>query len=635
SQARALPAAVVEQIVAKTDGVPLFVEELTKSVIESGLLREVEGGYELAGPLPPLGIPTTVQDSLLARLDRLATARTVAQLAACIGREFSYELLRDVAAVDEPSLQRDLTRLVDAELLYQRGVPPDAEFVFKHALVQDAAYESLLRSTRQQHHQRIARALVERFPATAQAQPEVVAHHYAEAGLAAEAAPWWLRAAQHALKRYANAEAAVHAQQGLAQIERLPETSERDRLELPLQSLRGLALLTTRGFSHSAAGAAYARARELCQRLGITGGPELSSILFGLWANRMVLGDARLAHTLGGEFIAATSEDDPLRVVAHRMVGYPQMLWGSPAPARDEAERVRAIYDPVRHYPLATPFGQDPGMSALGYGALCWWLTGFPETAVARSEEAFAGLRERPHPHTHLQLLFHCMILHHLRGESDVVRRYAEECFVLGTAHASAFWRSGASVFRGWLLVEDGRPADGVALLQEGMADMRQAGLGIMLRYFGMVQAEALAGAGQTGQALALLDEAVADMDGSVDRFALPEVIRARGEMLLARARVTGSVEPSDVQQVEACFQQALAEARTQEALSLELRAAMSLCRLAKVVHAGEDQREEAMRQLAAAYGRFTEGFDTPDLVAARTLLGDDTFRTQPYAPRP
>ena len=270
---KALPPEVVEQVVAKTDGVPLFVEELTKMVLESGLLQEREERYELTGPLPPLAIPTTLHDSLMARLDRLAAVKGLAQLGATLGREFSYELLQAVSPWDEGTLRRGLQQLVEAEFLYQRGLPPQATYLFKHALIQEAAYQSLLRSTRQQYHQRIAQVVEARFPELCETQPELLAHHYTEAGLLAQAIPYWQRAGQRALERSANLEAIEHLTRGLEVLKTLPDTPERAQQELDLQTALGPALMAPRGLAAPEVEYAYARARELCQQVGET--PQL------------------------------------------------------------------------------------------------------------------------------------------------------------------------------------------------------------------------------------------------------------------------------------------------------------------------------------------------------------------------
>jgi predicted ATPase len=264
---KALPAEIVEQVVAKTDGVPLFVEELTKMVLESGLLQEREDRYELTGPLPPLAIPTTLHDSLMARLDRLATVKSLAQLAATLGREFAYDLLHAVAAVDETTLQQGLAQLLDAELLYQQGLPPHSRYLFKHALIQDAAYQSLLKSTRQHYHQRIAQVLEAQFPETAETQPELLAHHCTEAGLLAQAVGYWQNAGQSAVERSAHVEAISHLRQGLALLQTLPETRERVQREVDMHINLGASLIAIKGWAAPDVGETYTYARQLCAHL--------------------------------------------------------------------------------------------------------------------------------------------------------------------------------------------------------------------------------------------------------------------------------------------------------------------------------------------------------------------------------
>jgi predicted ATPase len=278
---KALPPEVVEQVVAKTDGVPLFVEELTKMVLESGLLQERAERYALTGPLPPLAIPATLHDSLMARLDRLATVKALAQLGATLGREFAYELLQAISPWDEGTLQQGLHQLVTAEFLYQQGLPPQATYRFKHALIQDAAYQSLLRSTRQQYHQRIAQVLEGRFPDTVETQPELLAHHYTEAGLAEQAIAYWQRAGEHARERSAPLEAISHCTTGIALLQILPETPARTQQAVSLHLALGAALQMAKGFTAPEVEQAYTQARAWCQQLGET--PALVPVLYGLW----------------------------------------------------------------------------------------------------------------------------------------------------------------------------------------------------------------------------------------------------------------------------------------------------------------------------------------------------------------
>jgi predicted ATPase len=299
---KALPPAVLQQVVTKTDGVPLFVEELTKRVLESGLLRETEEHYALTGPLPSLAIPATLHDSLMARLDRLGTVKAVAQLGAVLGRTFAYEVLQAVTPLDEAPLQQALARLVDAELLYQRGAPPQATYLFKHALIQEAAYQSLLKSTRQQFHQRTAQVLETRFPASVETQPELVAQHYSAAGRHEQAIPYWQRAGQQASDRSAHLEAISHVSIGIALLKTLPETPERIQQALSLHIALGAALLKTKGHAAPEVEHAYTQARTLCQQVGET--PKLGQVLSGLWTFYLVGSQLHTARELGGNSAA-------------------------------------------------------------------------------------------------------------------------------------------------------------------------------------------------------------------------------------------------------------------------------------------------------------------------------------------
>src|SRR5262249_24557815 len=321
AHSKALPPEVVQQVVAKTDGVPLFVEELTKMVLESGLLQAREERYELAGPLPPLAIPATLHDSLMARLDRLANVKALAQLGATLGREFAYALLQAVSPWDEGSLQQGLHQLVGAEFLYQQGLPPQATYRFKHALIQDAAYQSLLRSTRQQYHPRIAEVLEGRFPEVCETQPELLAHHYTEAGLTTQAVCYWQRAGERARDRSAPQEAISHCTTGIALLQTLPETPARTLQAVTLHTALGAALQMAKGFAAPEVERAYTQARVLCQQVGET--PALVPVLYGLWQFYVGRPQFHTARELGETLLrlAQRAHDPALTVLAHHALG--------------------------------------------------------------------------------------------------------------------------------------------------------------------------------------------------------------------------------------------------------------------------------------------------------------------------
>lgn len=326
---KALPAEVVRQIVTKTDGVPLFVEELTKMVVESNLLTECETHYELRGTLLPLAIPSTLHDSLMARLDRLTTAREIAQVGATLGREFSYDLIQAVVPLREETLQQALTQLVAAELIYQRGEPPQATYVFKHALVQDTAYQSLLKTKRQQFHQRIAQVLEVQFPDIVETHPELVAHHYTEAKLSELAIPYWYQAGQGAIRRTAFTEALHHLTKGVELLQLLPESSARDWQELDLQSALGLVLQTLKGYAAPEVDHAYIRARQLCQQVGDTA--QLVSVLRGQLLFYGVRADYNIALELGQQMLAVVEQYPAYLVEAHLAMGLIALYLGDPS----------------------------------------------------------------------------------------------------------------------------------------------------------------------------------------------------------------------------------------------------------------------------------------------------------------
>ena len=610
---KALPSEVVEQIVAKTDGVPLFVEELTKMVLESDLLQEREERYELSGPLPPLVIPATLHDSLMARLDRLATVKGLAQLAATLGREFSYALLQAVAPWDEAALHRGLHQLVEAEFLYQQGLPPHATYLFKHALIQDAAYQSLLRSTRQQHHQRIAQVLEARFPETVAAQPELVAHHYTEAGLSAQALPYWQRAGQRAIARYANLEAVAHLSKGLEVLATVPETPERTQHELTLQAALGASLMAVKGFSAPEVERAYTRAHELCQQVGDT--PQLCLVLWGLLQFSIVRADIPMALVLGERLInlAQSIHDLDLLLAAHNGLGTALPFRGELRAARAHLEQSLALYDPHKHHTRAFFYGTNLQADSLAHLAHVLWLLGYPEQALQRGYEALtvAHAQEPVHAFTLAHVANLIAVVHHLRREEGLAQERAETARRFASEHGFAAELGRGTILWGWALVLQGQ-AEGLGWMRQGLAAYQATGAEVWRPYYLALLAEAYGRGGQRAEGVRLLTEAPVVADNSGAHWWAAELYRLRGELLLEHEGAGHNVV-----EAEQCFQQALAIAQHQQAKSLELRAAMSLSRLWQA----HGKRAAARQLVAEIYGWFTEGFDTADLQSARVLL--------------
>ena len=615
---RQLPDEIAQQLVDKTDGVPLYVEEMTKAVLESGVLKETNGHYELAGSFALLSIPDTLQDSLMARLDRLVSAKAVAQSAAVLGRQFTYELLSAVSPLDEATLQQELARLVEAEMVYQRGMPPQATYAFKHALIQDAAYQSLLRSTRQQYHQHIAQTLVVQFPDMAETQPELLAHHYTEAGLLARAIPYWQRAGQRAIERSAHLEAISHLQKGLALLKAMPDTPEGAQQELLLLTTLGPALMATQGYAAPEVEGVYARARELCQQAGET--PQLFWVLMGLWGFYNVRAKLRTSRELGELLLhlAVGARDPVLLVEAYYALGDSLLCLGELISAREHFAQGIARYDPQRHHAQGfLAYVDDPGVFCLVLGALTLWILGYPDQALQRSREALAVTQGSSHLFGRATALTFAAVTHQHRQEIQAAQQWAEEVLTLSNEQGFPFWAGWGAVLRCWARAAQGDPSERpgreeLEQARQGLTTLQAAGAELVQPYLLGTLAEAYGKVGQADEGLTVLTEALFLVDKNEERWWEAEIHRLRGVLLL---RQPGTLQA----ETEAYFQRALDVARLQEAKSFELRAAMSLARLWQ----SHGKRSEAYELLAPIYNWFTEGFDTADLQEAKALLDE------------
>jgi predicted ATPase/class 3 adenylate cyclase len=610
AQGKALPPEVVEQVVAKTDGVPLFVEELTKMVLESGLLQEGEALYELTGPLPPLAIPTTLHDSLMARLDRLAAVKGLAQLGATLGREFAYDLLQAVSPWDDETLQRGLQQLVAAEFLYQQGPPPQATYRFKHALIQDAAYQSLLRSTRQQHHQRIAQVLEARFPKLCEIQPELLAHHYTEAGLAEHALPYWQHAGQLAIQRSAHVEAIAHLTRGLELLSTLPDSPERLQQELTLQLALGPALMAARGFGSSDVERVYTQARRLCQQTGDT--PQLFPALYGLWQFYMLRAELQTVQEIAQQLFSLVQQmqEPALLAEAHRALGEPLAWSGAFARAHAHLEQGIAHDDSQQTHFHALLSELNPGVTCRVFAVLALWALGYPDRALHKMHEALALAQTLVRPINLALAQCFAALLHQLRREDQAAREWAEATMTLSTDRGFTHFLTLGTTYRGWALAAQGQGEAGIAQMRQGLTAYEATGAELERPYSLALLAEAYGHVGQTAEGLHLLAEALGLVDTRGDRWCEAELYRLKGDLLL-------TLSPPHQTEAEACLHQALAAARRQQAKSWELRAAMSLSRLWQQ----QGKCQEAHDLLAPLYGWFTEGFDTADLREAKALL--------------
>ena len=598
--------ALREQIAARTDGVPLFVEEMTKMLLDSTGSGEILRG---AAGLPP-EVPGTLEGWLMARLDRLGTAKEVAQLAATLGREFSHELLLAVSPWSEDELGRELDRLVQAELLFRRGQPPRVRYLFKHALLQDAAYASLLRSDRQRHHQRIADILADHFPEIADGQPELLAHHYTMAAMPEKAVAFWQRAGERALQSSAYLEAIGHLERALGLLANLPEGADRDELEIGLQLVLGTVKSATQTPAAPEVGKAYTRALELCQRSG--GTPQLSSALWGLYIHNTVRGQPRRALELARRILdMAERQGSPeLRVNALESMGFSLLNTGDIVEARPHLEALSALgrsqaSDFLHHRVLDPPLG---GMAELSWAL---WLLGYPNQAVERSREALELMCHISSAFTHGLVDFFSGDLHIFLRQAEEVLPLARDSVDLAAEQNLPFFSLTGNFQLGWVAAEKGDVAAGIETMQRVLdARLATGSIAGTMTHFCFLAAHLL-DAGRFAEGLATVERALAISADGGHSIMDAELHRLKGEL------IQGLGAAEDV--VEGHLQRALEIARRQSARSLELRAAMSLARLWR----GRGKKAEARDLLAPIYAWFTEGFDTRDLQEARGLLAE------------
>jgi class 3 adenylate cyclase/predicted ATPase len=607
---RALPDEVVAQIADRTDGVPLFVEELTKSVLESGLLREEGDRYVLDGALPAFAIPTTLHASLLARLDRLASVRLVAQIGATIGREFSYELLRAVSRLPEDELQVSLARLVASELVFQRGTPPDALYTFKHALVQDAAHSSLLRGARQKLHAQIAGALETHSPEIMENQPELLAQHYAEAGLVEKSVALWGEAGRRSVARSAMAEAAAQYHKGLDQLALLPDDPKRKRQELELRSSLSAVLIAVKGFAAPETGDAYARARKLWEKLGSPG--EFLQIPYGQSRYHMNRGELDLAQRLDKDLLRLSRQrnDAAGLVLGHYSSGRTLVFAGRFASSRSQLEEAVALYNPISHGSLVQQAAVDPQVASQAYLGIVLFCLGFPDQALARSSAAVAEARRLAHPPSLASSLMNGTTVLLLVGDDAALDERANQLVAVTTEQGFPFWGAVGTIYRGWVKVKNGDVAEGISLLRSGSTAYRATGARVWMPYHIALLARAYEIAGQIEEGLTQLDDALQIVERTGERWLDAELYRHKGQLLLRQGHSEAAEE---------LYRNALRIAEQQQAKLWELRASVSLARLRR----DQGRRAEARDLLAPVYDWFTEGFDTPDLKEAKSLLDE------------
>jgi predicted ATPase len=559
-------------------------------------------------------IPTSLHDSLMARLDRLASVRLVAQTGAAIGREFSYELLRAVSQLSENELQAALARLVDAELLFQRGILPDAVYSFKHALVQDAAHGSLLRSTRQQLHAQVAHVLEEQFPSFAEVQPQILARHFTEASLPGKAAAYWCRAGRQSAAKSAVIEAIRQVRRGLQLVARMTNNRERKLLELDLQVTLGGALRWAKGDAHPEVIGAFGRARDLLLETEGSGTIPHFSVQYGLWSADYIGGKPLRALRHGDEFLSlAQSQKEPeLSSMGNRLVGTALIAIGDYSRALSYLQHAATSYAPEKHQGTDFRFGVDLAVTVLVAWAWALWHGGSADQADRAASQGLQRARQSNHPLTLVYALTHIGLMAVSGRRATEVEELMSEIIAVSEEQGFRLFLAWALMLEGWTMAQRRQGKDAVDRIRNGLDMSRATGSRAQEPIFLGLLAEALALANATEEGLAVLAEALAIAQSSGAKGNDAELYRLRGE-LLGRLPSTGDSE------VEACFRTALATARDQGTRGFELRAAASLARL----HRDRGRRAEARDLLAPVYGWFTEGFDTPDLTEAKALLDE------------
>ena len=602
---RELPEVWVEEIIRRSDGVPLFAEELTKTVLESHPEPPAEGA------VPELHIPESLQDSLMARLDALGPVKELAQLGAVLGREFNYDLLLKVSPMKEAELHSVLGAAVREELFYQRGTPPDASYLFKHALIRDAAYESLLRASRQRHHQRVAETMVAHLPELTREQPELVAYHFSTAGDVERALPYFQRAGQEAAARSANTEAVRHFEKALALLEQLADAADRDRWELVLQVGLGAPSQLVYGYRTPETKRAYTRAFELC-RAEVGDTPQLSQALWGLYSYYLVGSELDLATELGSQLLALAERegDASLESLASLALGIPDFFCGRFEQALGHLDRASALYDFERDRPGAYRYGQDPGVMTLCFAAFNEWFLGRAERAVAVSDAALELASAIGHPYTSALASAYGSMLRHMCRDREAALELAERTVATATEQAFPLWRGFGVVSRARALSElvttEGRADE----IQIGLADVAATGTVAGGPFFVNLLAEVHEQAGRRDDALGVVAMAVSLAETTGCRYWDADLCRHQGELMRAGGEVA---------EAERQFERALGVARGQDARSLELRAGTALARLWQ----RQGKRAAARALLQPVYDWFTEGFGTQDLKDAKALLDD------------
>jgi class 3 adenylate cyclase/predicted ATPase len=614
AKGKRVPDEIREQIISKADGIPLFVEELSKMVLESGLLTEADGVYDLVTPISPIAIPSTLQSWLMARLDKLSSLKEVIQLSAVIGREFTYSLLQAVSTIEEKLLRHYLEQLVDAELLYQQGQPPDSKYTFKHALIQDAAYSSLLNSKRQQYHRHIATVLQEKFTKVKELHPELLAYHCTAGGLIKEAVGYWEKAGQRSKLGSHYLEAIAQFNNALDSLRKLPPSKERDRNELKIIVDLIAPLTGPKSFGSPEVENAINRAKELCEQTGDS--TQLFPVVFGLQGYYTMKGNIQLAAEAAKRFYLLTKDtkDSALKLVSHFGMGISFTYLGQLEKARYQFQEGIKIYEPERHTRLASIYSFNPGLACMRSLSVTLWLLGFPEQAIHLADKAIEHGREIKHVYSLATALTFAAMVSYYCNNPPATRKYTEEARTICSEYGFSSWLLWSNILHGWSLFEIDSKEAGLSEIKNGILAWKSKEWELILPFFLSILAKGYVINGQYEEAEKALDEGLAVINKNGELTSESELLRLKGEVVLLNPNTPRGANDKDA---ESYFQHAMEVARGQKAKSFELRAAFSLGRLWHK----QNRVNEARKILLDTYEWFEEGLDTSDLREAKALL--------------
>ena len=597
-------------ILGKTEGVPFFIEEFIKSLRDLNIIEKRGERYVLSKDYTEVTIPSTIHDVVMVRVDALPkVSREILLMGSVVGRQFSYELIRRTMDLKEQELSRHLAHIKESELVYERGVHPQTTFVFKHALIQDICFHSILKRIRRGYHRKIVRAMHQHFPEIEKEHPEILGHHLTEAGRAEQAVPYWQKAGELAIRRSANSEAIEHLGKALELIEAMSDRARHLQAELVLQTTLGSALMAARGYSAPEVGKAYARALALSKQVGET--PEHFTILRGLWGFYVVKDDLKTAQDLGNQCldIATRTNRGAQMLWSNFMLGMTVLHFGEFNKALEYLEKGIALYDVRKR--RSNRALQDPGVACLSYASLALCLLGYPDRALEKSGEAIGLARRLEHPFSLAYSMNIASIVCQLLQNVQSARDHAEAAIDLCTDQGIPYWLAYGPILRGWALFKEGEKDAGIRQTQQGLNAYSETGAVLGRTYFLSLLAEAHWNKKQARQGLTLLEEALSLAERSGERWVEAGLLRLKGELLL-------ELDSDSSHEAEACFDQAIVTARHQNAKSLELRAVMSLSRLWR----RQGKKARARERVEEVYGRFDEGLDTPLLKEAEHLLG-------------